>query len=89
MPARKKISPETMFAPETGQTLTRGVRSFGVVSKSERIAVDLPGYYPVGAGDGVHVCDDRQTIDDALGALKEKREGIPMPATSCDLRRRR
>ncbi len=81
MPARKKKLPETMFAPETGETLTRGVRSFEVAYKGERIAVDLPGFYPDGEGESVHVGDDMRAVDEALRAIKEKLEGIPTPAT--------
>ena len=77
----KKAMPETMFAPETGETLTRDVRPFEVVYKSERRTVDLPGYYPLGGGESVHVGEDLKAASEALRAIKEKLDGIPTPAT--------
>lgn len=73
--------PDMMTAPESGERLTRGVRPFVVSYKDARITVDLPGYYPAGDGDGVHVGDDIHVVDRALRALKEKVEGIPTPDT--------
>jgi HTH-type transcriptional regulator/antitoxin MqsA len=79
--AKEKILSETMNAPETGEVLRRGVRSFVVAYKGEAITVDLPGYYPTGEGEGVHVGKDMGVVDEALRALKEKIEGVPSPAT--------
>jgi HTH-type transcriptional regulator/antitoxin MqsA len=70
-----------MIAPDSGEILTRGVRPFAVSYKGESVTVDLPGYYPAGAGDGVHVGDDMAVVDEALRGLKEKIEGLPSPAT--------
>ncbi len=77
----KKKLPETMTSPETGETLARGVRPFVVTYKGESVTVDLPGYYPKRAGEGVHVGKDMSVVDDALRSLKEKLEGVPSPAT--------
>lgn len=79
--AERVTLPETMISPETGTVLTRGVRPFQVVYKGEVITVALPGYYPAGEGDGVHVGRDMEVVDEALRALKEKVEGVPSPAT--------
>jgi len=79
--AKGEPLPDTMIAPETGEVLTRSVRPFVVSYKGESITVDLPGYYPAGDGDGVHVGDDMRVVDDALRTLKERIEGIPSPAT--------
>jgi HTH-type transcriptional regulator/antitoxin MqsA len=79
--AKGEPLPDTMIAPETGKVLTRSERPFVVSYKGESITVDLPGYYPAGDGDGVHVGDDMRVIDDALRMLKERIEGIPSPAT--------
>jgi HTH-type transcriptional regulator/antitoxin MqsA len=76
-----KTLPETMTSPETGETLTRGVRPFVVAYRVESVTVDLPGYYPLGDGDGVHVGKDMRVVDEALRAIKEKVEGVPSPAT--------
>jgi HTH-type transcriptional regulator/antitoxin MqsA len=79
--SQEKILPETMASPKTGETLTRGVRPFVVAYKGETITVDLPGYYPAGDGDGVHVGKDMCVVDEALRDLKEQVEGVPSPAT--------
>ena len=81
MAATHKALPESMIAPETGETLTRGVRAFTVSYKGESLTVDLPGYYPAGDGDGVVVGEDMRVVDEALRKLKEKLDGIPTPAT--------
>ncbi len=70
-----------MTAPDSGEVLTRGVRPFTVSYKEESITVDLPGYYPTGTGEAVHVGNDMKVVDDALRSLKEKLEGVPSPAT--------
>ncbi|MCI4679063.1 type II toxin-antitoxin system MqsA family antitoxin [Rhodoblastus acidophilus] len=81
MASQEKVLPDTMASPETGETLTRDVRPFVVAYKGETITVDLPGYYPAGEGDGVHVGKDMSVVDEAVRALKEKVEGVPSPAT--------
>ena len=81
MAAKDKVVPETMTAPETGEVLTRGVRPFVVAYKGESVTVELPGHYPAGEGDGVHVGKDMSVVDEALRALKEKIDGVPSPAT--------
>ena len=73
--------PATMTAPESGAILTRGVRPFAVAYKGERITVDLPGYYPAGEGEGVHVGSHMDAVDEALRALKEQTEDVLSPAT--------
>jgi HTH-type transcriptional regulator/antitoxin MqsA len=70
----------TMVAPATGETLTRGQRPFSVTYKGESITVELPGYYPAGTGDGVHVGKDMNVVDDALRRLKEKIDAVPIQA---------
>jgi len=72
---------ETMISPETGQTLRRDVRPFTVTYKGKSVTVELPGYYPEGGNEGIHVGDDMAVTDAALRALKEEIEGIPAPAT--------
>ncbi|HTQ72290.1 MAG TPA: type II TA system antitoxin MqsA family protein, partial [Acidocella sp.] len=70
-----------MASPETGELLTRGVRPFTLSYKGHSVTVGLPGYYPDGEGDGVHVRDDMAAADVALRALKERVDGVPSPAT--------
>ena len=81
MAALKTDLPDTMVAPETGETLRRGVRPFLVTYKGKSVTVELPGYYPENGDEGVHVGDDMAVSDAALRALKEELEGIPSPAT--------
>lgn len=86
MATKEQPFSETMISPESGETLTRGIRPFRVVYKSESVSVDLPGYYPKGDGDGVHVGKDMAVVDEALRALKEKVDGVPSPASIRRLR---
>ncbi|HEX2892133.1 type II toxin-antitoxin system MqsA family antitoxin [Vineibacter terrae] len=79
--AQERNLPEKMTSPETGERLTRGIRPFPVQYKGQTVMVDLPGYYPAGEGDGVHVGDDMAVVDTALRGLKEKIDGIPSPET--------
>ena len=71
----------TMISPDTGEMLMRGVRPFEVAYKGKSKIVDLPGYYPAGEGDGVHVGDDMTVVDAALRELKEAVDGLPSPTT--------
>lgn len=73
--------PSSIASPETGEVLTRGVRPFVVAYKGQVVSVDLPGYYPAGEGEGVHVGDDMAVADAALRALKERVDGVPSPTT--------
>ena len=86
MATKEQALPETMISPETGETLTRGVRPFTVAYKDMNVRVELPGYYPRGEGDGVHVGKDMSIVDEALRELKEKADGVPSPATIRRLR---
>jgi HTH-type transcriptional regulator / antitoxin MqsA len=70
MPTKAGTLPQTMPSPQTGEPLTRGVRPFKVAYKGMAVIVDLPGYYPNGDGDGVHVGNDMSVVDRALGTLK-------------------
>jgi len=81
MPAQTRELPSSMTSPETGELLMRSVRPFTVAYKGHSVTVDLPGYYPDGEGDGVHVGDDMAAADAALRALKERVDGVPSPTT--------
>jgi HTH-type transcriptional regulator/antitoxin MqsA len=85
--ARRDL-PDTMVSPETGLTLRRDLRPLVVAYKGETLSVDLPGYYPEGEGDGVHVGDDMAVVDAALRTLKERIDGLPSPATIRRVRRK-
>ena len=81
MAAKERVLPETMVSPENGEMLPRGIRPFKVTDKGETLNVDLPGCYPAGEGEGVHVGQDMAVADEALRSLKEKIDGLPSPAT--------
>ncbi|MGJ0510059.1 MAG: hypothetical protein ACR652_23645 [Methylocystis sp.] len=72
MATNDETLPETMISPESGKTQTRGVRPFTVAYKGESVVVDLPGYYPSGEGEGVHIGKDMAVVDQALRDLKDK-----------------
>jgi HTH-type transcriptional regulator/antitoxin MqsA len=55
---------------ETTSNLRRDIRPFVVCYAGRQKTVDLPGFYPVGRGDGIHVGDDMQVVDAALRELK-------------------
>lgn len=79
---------ETLRCPETGQTLRRDVRPFTVTYKGVSRVVNLPGYYPEGEGESVHVGDDLAVTDDALRALKEEVDRIPSQRTIRRIRKK-
>ena len=81
MSVQTRELPPSMHSPETGEVLTRGVRPFTVAYKGHSATVDLPGYYPAGEGDGVHIGDDMAAADAALRTLKERVDGVPSPTT--------
>lgn len=88
MAATEREMPKTMVSPETGETLRRGLRPFVVTYKGKSITVELPGYYPEGGDEGIHVGDDMAVSDAALRALKEEVDGIPSPSTIRKVRRK-
>ncbi|MFH1558337.1 MAG: type II toxin-antitoxin system MqsA family antitoxin [Pseudomonadota bacterium] len=81
MAMKEMVLPDTMTAPETGEILTRSVRPFVVAYKGVSLTVELPGYYPAGEGDGIHIGKDMAVVDVALRTLKEQVDGTPSPAT--------
>jgi len=76
-----ETEPPTMPCPVTGQVLHRAARPFTVRYKAREVVVDLPGYYPAGDGESVHVGADMAAADNALRLLKEQVDGLPSPAT--------
>jgi HTH-type transcriptional regulator / antitoxin MqsA len=88
MAIRNSAPPLTMVSPDTNETLVRSVRPFAVSYKGETITVDLPGYYPAGDGDGVHLGDDMAAVDVALRLLKSRIDGLPTPESIRSIRQR-
>ena len=87
MAAKEQVFPVTMISPETGEILTRGSRPFVVDYKGESVTVDLPGYYPEGEGDGVHVGKDMSS--GRRGASRLEGEGRRRPLAGDDPARAR
>ena len=81
MTDQKTALPAAMPCPETGRTLHRDTRPFTVRYKDQEIVVDLPGYYPDGGGESVHIGADMEAAGAALRVLKERVDGVPSPAT--------
>ena len=77
-----------MFSPETGEPLFRDIRPIEITYKGHSITVDLPGYYPVGEGEAVHVGKDMEVTDAALRILKERADGLPSPETIRKVRKK-
>ena len=88
MAADMETLPPTMPCPLTGQSLHRDTRPFTVRYKGLEAVVELPGYYPDGDGESVHVGADMATADEALRVLKEQVDGLPSPATIRRIRQR-
>ena len=78
--------PATMQSPD-GVTLQRGVRPFVVHYRDHARTVELPGYYPEGEGEGIHVGDDMEVVDRALADLKSE-VGVPSPDDVRTIRKR-
>ncbi len=76
MAAKENGLPETMTAPETGEAPTRRVRPFVLCYKGEIVTVDLPGYYPAGEGEGVHVGNVMAAVEEAPRAPKGEADPV-------------
>jgi HTH-type transcriptional regulator / antitoxin MqsA len=81
MPEKAQAPPPAMACPATGETLRRDTQPFTVRYKGQEKVVDLPGYYPDGDGESMHVGADMAAADAALRLLKEQVDGVPSPTT--------
>jgi HTH-type transcriptional regulator/antitoxin MqsA len=63
---------DTRIHPETGATLTRGVRREVVRYGSLAREVEVPGWYPEDEGDGVHSGADLAESDRVYRELREQ-----------------
>lgn len=63
--------PRTKIHPETGETLSRGVRPFVVRYGGRSRTVQLPGWYPRNGGDSLHEGRDMDVADAALLQLRQ------------------
>lgn len=63
---------ETRVHPETGATLRRDIRPFTVEYRGLRRIVSLPGWYPAGDGDALHLGADMTAVDAALAEMKSE-----------------
>jgi HTH-type transcriptional regulator/antitoxin MqsA len=58
--------------PETGATLHRGGRRQTVHYGSLARQVEVPGWYPSGAGEGIHTGSDLTEADRAYRELRDR-----------------
>ena len=79
---------DQIYSPETGEPLYRDTRPFDLTYKGHTITVELPGYYPAGEGESVHVGNDMAVTDQALRILKERADGLPSPETIRKVRKK-
>lgn len=63
---------KTKIHPATGEKLSRDVRPFTVRYGGQSKTVKLPGWYPKGSGESLHVGRDMAAADRALDELKRK-----------------
>jgi HTH-type transcriptional regulator / antitoxin MqsA len=71
---------KTKIHPETGETLTRDIRPFTVRYAGASLTVDLPGWYPDGQGESLHVGRDMEAADKALKQLRKAAGDAMLPA---------
>jgi HTH-type transcriptional regulator / antitoxin MqsA len=62
---------ETRIHPETGETLRRDVRRQTIRFGSLERAVEVPGWYPEGEGDGIHTGADLAEADSVYVELRK------------------
>lgn len=61
---------ETMIHPETGATLRRRKRFETITYMDQTRVVEVEGWFPEDAGDGVLLCADAAPLDAALAEMK-------------------
>lgn len=64
--------PHVMRSPIDGRLLYRDVRPQTIAFGGKSVVVELPGYYPVGAGEGVHLAEDMAVSDAAILRIREE-----------------
>lgn len=79
MSSQRRVLPDMMPSPDNGEPMYRDIRPFEVRYKGLTMIVDLPGYYPKGDGESVHIGKDMEAADRALHILKAQADGIPPP----------
>ena len=67
---------EKHFCHEDGAEMVRGYRPITFTYKGIATTVDMPGWYCVKCGEGVHSARDSKVSDRALNAAKAKVEGL-------------
>lgn len=72
--------PHTLRSPIDGRILHRDVRPSTVSFGGRTVVIDLPGYYPVGAGEGFHYPEDLEVSDRALAQIKAECAQAGAPA---------
>ena len=60
--------------PETGEILHRDIRPFEFKFRSEKIVVDMPGWYPENNDNGIFTQEDMKIAGEVLRKLKARYE---------------
>jgi HTH-type transcriptional regulator/antitoxin MqsA len=72
------------ICPECGHEMTRDIRPLTITYKGLTTTFDMPGWYCVSCGEGVHTGKDMEASDRGLHYLKAQVEGLLLPE---DIRR--
>jgi len=65
--------------PETGVPMHRDVRPITLIYKSEKIILDMPGWYCDQCDESIHTGKDMKVSDQMLNRLKARVEGLLEP----------
>jgi len=79
---------DTVICPESGKVMKRGVRPMTLAYKDLKLTFDMPGWYPDGAGDGLHSGRDLKISDRKLNLLKARAGNLLEPDEIKRIRRK-
>lgn len=61
------------ICPETGASMTRGVRPMTLTYKERSVTFDMPGWYCDASGESIHTEEDMKVSDRELNRLKAEK----------------
>ena len=76
------------FDAETGEQLIRDVRPLTITYHGYKKTFDMPGWYPMGEGEGTFVGDDLLVYDKAIKELKTEAEHLLIPEEIREIRQK-
>lgn len=65
-----------MIHPETGELLTRDIRTIEFSFKGEKFTVDMPGWYPADNDNGIFSHEDLQVAEKVIKRIKARHENF-------------